>query len=60
MEFVIEKINKAMKNLERAKSNIENGDLMLAIADLRHAKENSEESIYIILAELEDVNKNGK
>jgi hypothetical protein len=59
MEFVIEKIHKAMKNLQRALNNIENGKLGLAIADLRHAKENSEESIYLILAELEEVGKNG-
>ena len=60
MEFVIEKIHKAMRNLERALNNIENGDLRLAIADLRHASENSTEGIYILLAELEEVNKNGK
>jgi glutathionyl-hydroquinone reductase len=54
MDFVVEKIEKAMKNLERALNNIENGELRIAIADLQHARENSEESIYLILAELEN------
>jgi hypothetical protein len=54
MDFVIEKIEKAMKNLERALNNIESGKLRIAIADLQHARENSEESIYLILAELEN------
>lgn len=60
MDFVVEKIEKATKNLERALNNIENGELRLAIADLRHAEENSTEGIYILLAELEEMNKNGK
>lgn len=59
MDFVVEKIEKAMKNLERALNNIENGELRIAIADLQHARENSEESIYLILAELEEASKNG-
>ena len=59
MDFVVEKIERAMKNLERALNNIENGELRIAIADLQHARENSEESIYLILAELEEVGKNG-
>jgi hypothetical protein len=59
MDFVVEKIEKAMKNLERALNNIESGKLRIAIADLQHARENSEESIYLILAELEEVGKNG-
>jgi glutathionyl-hydroquinone reductase len=54
MDFVVEKIEKAMKNLERALNNIENGELRITIADLQHARENSEESIYLILAELEN------
>jgi len=54
MDFVVEKIEKAMKNLQRALNNIENGKLRIAIADLQHARENSEESIYLILAELEN------
>lgn len=54
MDFVVEKIEKAMKNLERALNNIENGKLRIAIADLQHARENSEESIWLILAELEN------
>jgi glutathionyl-hydroquinone reductase len=54
MDFVVEKIKKAMRNLERALNNIENGELRIAIADLQHARENSEESIYLILAELEN------
>lgn len=54
MDFVVEKIEKAMKNLQRALDNIENGQLRIAIADLQHARENSEESIYLILAELEN------
>lgn len=60
MDFVVEKIEKATKNLERALNNIENGELRLAIADLRHAEENGTEGIYILLAELEEMNKNGK
>jgi glutathionyl-hydroquinone reductase len=59
MDFVVEKIEKAMKNLQRALNNIENGELRIAIADLQHARENSEESIYLILAELEEMSKNG-
>jgi hypothetical protein len=59
MDFVVEKIEKAMKNLERALNNIESGKLRIAIADLQHARENSEESIWLILAELEEVGKNG-
>lgn len=59
MDFVVEKIEKAMKNLQRALNNIENGELRIAIADLQHARENSEESIYLILAELEGMSKNG-
>lgn len=59
MDFVVEKIEKAMKNLERALNNIENGELRIAIADLQHARENSEEGIWLILAELEEVGKNG-
>ena len=55
MDFVVEKIEKAMKNLERALNNIENGQLRTVIADLQHARENSEESIYLILAELEEM-----
>lgn len=54
MDFVVEKIEKAMKNLQRALNNIENGELRIAIVDLQHARENSEESIYLILAELEN------
>ena len=55
MDFVVEKIEKAIKNLERALNNIENGQLRTVIADLQHARENSEESIYLILAELEEM-----
>jgi hypothetical protein len=54
MDFVVEKIEKAMKNLQRALNNIENGELRIAIADLQHARENSEEGIWLILAELEN------
>ena len=54
MDFVVEKIEKAMQNLQRALDNIENGELRIAIADLQHARENSEESIWLILAELEN------
>lgn len=57
MIFVVEKIEKAMKNLERAMNNVENGELKMAIADLQHARENSEECIWLILAELEEGNK---
>lgn len=46
-----------MKNLERAMNNVENGELKMAIADLQHARENSEECIWLILAELEEGNK---
>lgn len=59
MDFVVEKIEKAMKNLQRALDDINNGNRRIAISHLDFAKENAQEAIYLILAELEEVGKNG-
>ena len=59
MDFVVEKIEKAMKNLQRALDNVNNGNRRIAISHLDFAKENAQEAIYLILAELEEVGKNG-
>ena len=59
MEFVIEKIHKAMKNLERALNDINKGESRMAISHLDFCKENAQEAIYLILAELEEVSKDG-
>lgn len=60
MDFVVEKIEKATKNLERALNDINKGESRMAISHLDFCKENAQEAIYLILAELEDVNKNEK
>ncbi|MGG3920475.1 hypothetical protein ABEV41_00745 [Geobacillus thermodenitrificans] len=59
MDFVVEKIEKAMKNLQRALDDVNNGNRRIAISHLDFAKENAQEAIYLILAELEEVGKNG-
>ncbi|AJA41440.1 hypothetical protein AXJ14_gp121 [Geobacillus virus E3] len=54
MDFVVEKIEKAMNNLKRALNEIKNGERRIAIASLNHCRENCEEAVFLILAELED------
>ena len=58
MDFVVEKIEKAMKNLQRALDDVKNGNRRIAISHLDFAKENAQEAIHLILAELEEVSKN--
>jgi len=50
----VEKIEKAMNNLKRALNEIKNGERRIAIASLNHCRENCEEAVFLILAELED------
>ena len=59
MDFVVEKIEKAIKNLERALNDINKGESRMAISHLDFCKENAQEAIYLILAELEEASKNG-
>jgi hypothetical protein len=59
MDFVVEKIEKAMKNLERALDDVNNGNRRIAISHLDFAKENAQEAVYLLLAELEEMSKNG-
>lgn len=54
MELSEKKIRKAMDSLERALHNIKNGNKRLAIGDLDFVKENSQEAIWILLAEIEE------
>lgn len=51
--FAKEKIHKAIKNLNNALHNIENGDTDLAIGDLNHSRENAEEAIWLLLSDKE-------
>jgi hypothetical protein len=60
MDFVVEKIEKALKNLQRALDDINNGNRRIAISHLDFAKENAQEAVYLLLAELEEMGENKK
>lgn len=57
MDFVVEKIEKAMRNLQRALDDINKGNRRIAISHLDFAKENAQEAVYLLLAESEEMNK---
>lgn len=48
------KIHKAMDSLQKALTSIEKNEVRIAIGDLDYVKENAQEAIYILLAELEE------
>ena len=56
MDFVVEKIEKAIKNLERALNDAKNGERRIVTSHLNHCRENCEEAVFLILAELENKN----
>lgn len=58
MSLATKKIKKAIKNLEKALHNIEEGNKRLAVGDCDFSKENSQEAIYILLAEIEQEQNN--
>lgn len=51
--MVEEKMEKAKDSIRRAEISYGSGNRRLACGDLHHARENLEEAIYIIMAELE-------
>lgn len=55
--FANEKIQKIYDSLERFKNNYESGNKLAAVGDLDFVKENAQEAIYIILAEMKDEKK---
>ena len=57
MELANKKINKATFSLMRAVRNFELGNYRQAIGDLDFVKENAQEAIHLIIAELEDKNE---
>jgi hypothetical protein len=48
------KIRKAMDSLNKALSSIKKGDKRIAVGDLDYVKENAQEAVYILLAEIEE------
>lgn len=50
----VKKINKAMESLQRALDEIHNGKKREAIGSLDFVKENAQEAIWVLLAELDD------
>jgi hypothetical protein len=52
--LAVKKIHKAMDSLNKALASIEKGDKRIAVGDLDFVKENAQEAIYILLAEIED------
>lgn len=57
--MVRDKLNKAIESINNALDNVEKGNKRMAIGDLDFVKENAQEAIYILLAEL-DVDKDKK
>jgi len=60
MSLALEKMHKAMDSLIRAMKDYDKGKIRASIGDLDFVKENAQEAIYLLLAELEKVNENGK
>jgi hypothetical protein len=50
------KIHKAMESLQRALDNLEKGEKRIAVGDLNFVKENAQEAIWILIAEIEEEN----
>jgi hypothetical protein len=52
--LAVKKISKAIGNLQNALYNIHMGNKRIAVGDLDFAKENAQEAVWILLAELEE------
>lgn len=52
--LAVKKIHKAIDSLQKALHNIEDGNVRIAIGDLDYVRENAQEAIYLLIAELEE------
>lgn len=55
--FALEKIEKIYDSLKRCEKNYKYGNGLAAMGDLDFVKENAQEAIYIIMAEMKDSGK---
>ena len=52
-ELVLNRLDKAMANIERTKQSIQSGNLLGAKGDIHFIIENAQEALYLLEAEIE-------